>query len=416
MKAIKPKHFVRSLLEKELEGVARGAPRCRHFGECGGCEFQDIGYPEQATVKTRALQALIRQRGLAEVIAPEGIETVSSPCAYGYRQRMDYVFAFERAGLRRRRTHRSVVQLEECPLLGERGFAAFTRARDLAHEHGLQCYNYLRHQGYLRYFVVRQSRDGQILLSLVTKSREHEPEIAKIAQTLLAEGCVKSVYWLVHEGLSDLSFGEIVKYYGAEYIFEEYFGKRFLLGPNTFFQANPAVAEAAYGRIAEFAADKGVGLAIDAYSGTGVIAQLIAGSCGRVLAVENVPENVAIARLNIAHNATANVEITVEDALRYLRGCRQRADLVVVNPPRVGLGSEMAQALLAHNPAHLAYMSCNSLTLLSDIEILQQGYDVQGVTVFDMFPQTQHWEALVLFSRRVGQGGVGMPTDMDNRC
>lgn len=406
MKAIKPKHFVRNLLEKELEGVARCTPCCRHFGECGGCEFQDIEYPEQTAAKTRALQALIRQRDLAGVIAPEGIETIVSPCAYGYRQRMDYVFAFGWAGLRRRRTHKSVVPLEECPLLGERGFAAFTRARDLAHEYDLQCYNYLRHRGYLRYFVVRQSRDGQVLLSLVTKSREQGQEIEKIAQTLLDEGRATSVYWLVHEGMSDQSFGEIVGHYGAEYISEQYFGKRFLLGPNTFFQANPAVAEVAYGRIADFAAGKGVGLAIDAYSGTGVIAQLIAGSCGRVLAVENVPENVEIARLNIAHNQTANVEITVEDALAYLRGCPERADLVVVNPPRPGLGPEMAQALLAHNPAHLAYMSCNPLTLLSDIEILQQGYAVEKVTVFDMFPQTRHWETLVLFSRRAGQEGA----------
>lgn len=418
-------------------------PLCKHFGICGGCEYQHVPYIRQTTAKVAVFQKLVARQGLAEVLPLKGLQIVSSPQEYGYRQRMDYVFAFDKAGLRERGSHKFVVALEECPLLGQRGFAAFNRAVELATKAELPCYNYLRNEGFLRYFVIRQSRDGGILLSLVTKSTEYAEEVARLAETLLAEKLVRSVYWLLQDTISDVSFGEPVLFWGAEFIEEAYADKRFLIGPNTFFQANPAVAEQAYGRIAEYAAEisraAGGGIqAIDAYSGTGVIAQLICSGCGNVAAVENVPDNIRLARENLRNNNIENVTLYEEDAAKFLAAGTVRPDLLIVNPPRSGMGPKAVAALRRVGAPRLAYMSCNPVTLLEDLRGLlgmsdqpseendtksasvttkTSGFDdhaparpkvsaqtaeesgtryrVTFMQLYDMFPQTRHWETLV---------------------
>ncbi len=412
-------------------------PVCRHFGVCGGCEYQHVPYARQTAAKVAVFRDLAARHGVDGLLPLNELPIVASPQEFGYRQRMDYVFAFGKAGLRERGSHKFVVALEECPLLGERGFAAFRRASELAQELGLESYNYLRNDGYLRYLVVRQCREStgaQVMLSLVTKSRAHEQAIETIAQALLNEGLAQSVHWLLQETISDVSFGDPLRHWGEECIVETYAGKQFRIGPNTFFQANPAVAEQAYARIAQFAAEvsaqKGGGIqAVDAYSGTGVIAQLIAPGCGNVAAVENVPDNVRLARENLQHNGIANVTLYEEDAGQFLAAGSVRPELLVVNPPRTGLGPKAVAALRKVAAPYLAYMSCNPATLMEDLQGLlglsdelpaapaepfddhkparprppkEPGavYRATFVQLYDMFPQTRHWETLVLFQRQ----------------
>ena len=181
-KKMKPKQLLRMLLDQAMLDAPRVDPECCHFGECGGCEFQDIDYPSQAKAKREVLIELIARHNLSAEFTLPAIELIASPRPLGYRQRMDYVYAFTKAGLRKRNSHKWVIELTECPLLGTAGFTAFRRARELSSEYNLISYNYLSHQGFLRYFVVRKTRPGEILLSLVTKSREHEAEITAIAE------------------------------------------------------------------------------------------------------------------------------------------------------------------------------------------------------------------------------------------
>ena len=313
---------------------------------------------------------------------------------------MDYVYAFNKGGLRKRNSHKWVIELEECPLLGATGFAAFHRARELAVTHNLISYNYLSHQGYLRYFVVRKTRPGGVLLSLVTKSREHEAEITAIAEQLLTEKLVTSVHWLLQESLSDVSFGESIRHWGDEYIRETYMNRNFFLGPNTFFQANADVAEIAYTRIKQHVESTSPTLAIDTYSGTGVIAQLISEAAAEIIAVENVPENLLIARENLKNNAISNVTLVEEDALKYLSQFQRNPEHIILNPPRAGLGEKACLQVNRIAPEVISYMSCNPLTLLQDLATLTQNYQISECTVFDMFPQTKHFECLILLQKR----------------
>lgn len=402
MKKLKPKALLKQYMTDALAGAGERSPLCPHFAECGGCEYQNFAYASQIAAKRAVWARLVADAGLG--LPPA--EFVASPEEFGYRQRMDYVYAFGAAGLRRRGSHRRVVELTECPLLGARGFAAFHRARELAAAAGLTYHDYLRHDGFLRYLVVRRARPGGVMLSLVTYSRGFAEEVGRLAETLLAEGLATSVYWLENPTLSDLSFGEVVRFWGEEHLREEYLGKSFLIGPNTFAQANPAVAELAYGRIVE--ANRGEEAVCDAYSGTGAIGELLAPHCGRVIAVESVPDNVALARRHAEMNGAANIENVQADAQTFLlaaarartAGAPRPFSAVVVNPPRSGVGEKAAAALVDIGAPKLTYMSCNPQTLLTDLKTLLTAYHAESVGLFDMFPQTHHWETLVSLRKK----------------
>ena len=429
-KKLSDKRKLRDFFVAELAEARTAAAACPHFGECGGCEFQDVPYEKQLDAKRAAFDfiagcvtadfrelaegcaeadperaaTLARQADvLEEALDGMHADVIASQSQLGYRQRMDYVYAFGQAGLRRANRHRQVVNLEACPLLGEQGFGVFRKALRLAREAGLPDYDYMRHTGDLRYFVVRRSRNGQILLSLVTKSLDYRDGVLSVLQTLVDGGDIASGHWLLADGLGDVSFGAPQAVVGAPWIEEEMNGIRLRIGPNTFFQSNPAVAEKAYAAIARFV--PAGGRVLDMYSGVGSIASSLAGAAATVVAVENVPENVALAKENLAANGLGNVELLVDDSSRYLLELAgnpdaARPDVVVVNPPRPGVEGGGMRAIKKLGPARLAYLSCNPFTLLRNLAEILDEYGIRSLAVYDMFPQTRHFESLALLEKK----------------
>lgn len=421
------KQKLREFFQTFLSGRRTAQPVCRHFGDCGGCEFQDVPYPDQLLAKREAFSFVLNEvitgfREKAEAAEEETTKTllekaarseeafstiqpsiVASPQPLGYRQRMDYVFAFGKAGLRRINRHRQVVELEECPLLGEKGFSVVQRARKMADEAGLESYDYLHHTGELRYFVIRQSRSGEILLSLVTKTEDCQDKILALLGKLVEDNAIQSGYWLIAPGLGDVSFGREAAHVGNAFITETMNAIRLGIGPNTFFQSNPSVAEKAYAVLRDFVPSGSQ--VLDLYSGVGSIALTTAANAGTVTAVECVPENIALAEQNLKANQIENVTLLVDDSRRYLSErsvdtSAQPVDFMAINPPRPGVEGDGMLSIKHLSPHRLAYLSCNPFTLFSNLSDILDKYRIESAYIYDMFPQTRHFECLVLMSRR----------------
>ncbi|MDA3959351.1 MAG: 23S rRNA (uracil(1939)-C(5))-methyltransferase RlmD [Planctomycetota bacterium] len=387
---------------KVTEEAVRIAPRCQHFGHCGGCTLQDLDYADQMAAKRQVFWRLIgklKVRWALRGIMPE-VEASAEP--FGYRQRMDFVFAFGKSGMRGSGFD-DVVDLQECHLVGAPGWRAFSRARELAVAAGIPDYDYLAHAGQLRYAVLRCNRAGEVLLALVTRDRDHDAQLEQVAQTLLAEGLVVGVHHLINEARRDSSMGASVRHWGQEQIEERIDELRFLIGPNTFFQANPAIAERAYRHIADWLAPLKPTLGLDLYSGTGTIAAILSRSCQRVIAVENNPHNQAPAEANFAANGITNIDYRLEDVAVFLKTFTEPVDALVLNPPRGGVGAKALAPIIALGPERIAYMSCNALTLLEDCRTLGPHYQPAAIWVLDMFPQTRHFEVLICFEKRVAE-------------
>ena len=220
------------------------------------------------------------------------MDRVAPSDPYRYRSRMDMVTAFGRFGLRRGGSFRVVVDLSGCRIMQEKSDALFQKMRPFVE--AVEGYDYLRHQGYLRYAVLRQARfTGQVMVNFVVAEREN-----RLSALLSAiAGDADSVSLIHNGGLADLSYGEIMETVKGGYIEETFDGIRYRITPNSFFQSNAEIALEMYRRIR----DEARGRVLDLCAGVGSISLFIAGTVERVTGVEMNREAVETARAERRH-------------------------------------------------------------------------------------------------------------------
>jgi tRNA (uracil-5-)-methyltransferase len=356
---------------------------CPHFGECGGCLFQDFPYDIQLRIKKDYLNK--KTGDLWDFQDVEG----SDP--FGYRNRMDFVTAFGKMGLRQRGNYRKVVDLSSCLLVQERTRKAFELLRPLALEN--EGYDYLQHRGYLRYLVFRQGFfTNELMINPVVASEENK--IATLVDTIGLQA--DSVSILLSDGLADLSFGPVTEEVKRGYIYETLEDIRFRIGPNSFFQSNSPVALRMYRSIRE----KVKGKTLDLYSGVGSISLFVASSVENVTGIEVIKDAVEDAKINMKENGIENVHFVCADVADYLAEHGEEFDTLVMDPPRAGLHPRVVKYIMRAAPERIVYMSCNPLTFAEDARHFTEKYTLDHAEAYDMFPQTPHVELIGLFNRK----------------
>ena len=192
--------------------------------------------------------------------------------------------------------------------------------------------------------------------------------------------------------------------YGPGFILDKLCGLSFRISSQSFYQVNAVQTEVLYRTAVDLAALAGGERAIDAYCGTGTIG-LVAASCGagEVIGVDSVESAIRDARQNARHNGIENARFVAADAgafMRQLAADGQRADVVLMDPPRAGSSEEFIDALAELAPSRVVYISCNPETQVRDCRLLRNlGYRVKVVQPVDMFPHTDHVETVALLER-----------------
>lgn len=374
-------------------------PRCRHAVECGGCAFQDRAYPAQLAAKGAALERIFAEAGIAVATPTGAFELVPSPDPFGYRTRMDYVATRGRFGLRARGRFNHVVDLEECHLIPPEAFAAARAVWAAARALGLPDYDVRRHEGFLRYLVVRRNLDNELLLAAVTAAGEPEAAMERLAAAALEQPGVVGFHWLRNATLTDLSFGTPVRHWGAATLSMRVGRLRLAIGPNTFFQNNVHLLKRLLDDVSA-AVEPGARVVADLYGGVGLMGLTLAPRVARVVCVEALEESAALARENAAANGIANIEPVAADVGTYLRAQGRGAfDVAVLDPPRTGLGPDVCRELLRIGPRRIIYVSCNPLTQIEDLLALAPHYAARFLRGYDMFPHTPHVETLAVLDR-----------------
>lgn len=365
----------------------RGAgtePSCPHFGQCGGCLFQDMDYGDQRALKREMVNDILQ--GIAAV------DSVHPSEPYRYRSRMDMVTAFGRIGLRRRGSFRTVVDVTGCRIMREKSDILYQKIRPLLEM--IEGYDYLRHQGYLRYAVLREARyTGQTMLNFVVAEKENR--LSSVIDAVRDD--VDSISIIHHGGRADLSYGDIMETVKGGHIEESFDGIRYRITPNSFFQSNAGIAVQMYRRIRDHAR----GRVLDLCAGVGSISLFIAAAAERVTGVELNREAVEIAGANGAINGINNAEFICVDAGEFLRNAPGPYDTIVMDPPRTGMQRAVMERIDRMKAETIIYMSCNPKTFRDDVMALDN-YIVESVEAFDMFPQTPHVELLGLLRPRRG--------------
>ncbi len=391
------------------------AARCRHFGWCGGCATQDQAYEAQVAAKEADLRVLLGEH--LDVLKP--IVPCASP--WYYRNKMEFAFGFERdpqleegappgvaIGLRRKGRFYGVVNLEECFLMCEAVPGVLAAVRTWAADHALPPYHLRRHQGLMRYVVMRQGkRTGELLVILVTAVPgdlpAFEAALDELAPRLKALG-VTSLLWSVTDRQADLAVGEIRRtVFGNPWFTERLAGVTFTLSPYAFFQPNVEMME---GLIAKARGLLGTGWAhlVDLYCGVGGLSLALAGSAARATGIELDAHAVEDAGRNAAANGITNTRFVAEDSLTFLRRFSNFSFLadkwaVILDPPRAGMHPKMAAQLLRVAPPVILYVSCNPRKLAEDLRELKGAYRLAEATPYDFFPHTPHVEVLAKLVR-----------------
>ena len=367
----------------EMEQAMATAPErvpapCPHFGACGGCQYQHAQYEAQLRFKQAILRETLERGG---VRAPEEIAVLAAR-PWAYRNRIRLAFdAAGRPGYRGRRSHQ-VIPIGECPIAAPVLVKAALYFAQIAR----------RLAPAFKPAEVSLFSDAEetALLVSVSAPRPQEIQLERAAHALREKIPVLRGIQLPAEdrrGGTPRGFAQwgqaSLAYRAARFDYR--------VDQGAFFQVNRWLIDALVERVA---AGRNGALAWDLFAGVGLFARRLTAGFDRVIAVESSPAAADALKYNLAGTRAAPVLSSTLEFLRRHAGAG-RPDLIVVDPPRTGLGAETISLLAEIAAPALTYVSCDPATLARDLRaLLAAGYGIGGVTLADLFPQTFHIETI----------------------
>lgn len=344
---LKGKTAFAEIVEVVEPGPERITPPCRYFGECGGCDFQQMTYAEQLASKVEIIRDCLHR--IAKVEFVEEIEVIASPAEFGYRSRAQWHLntVSKEIGYYRRNS-RDLVAIEECPILAPELNAELKRLR----------WEYPWEMVWAEKGYIDAARGD------------------KGAVSLNSPGVLEP---------SEIEFSVL--------------GETFTYSAGVFFQGNqmlvPALLEAALRRTTGK-------MALDLYSGVGLFSLPMGRVFEKVIAVEENPVSVEFAISNAAANGHGNIEFRTESVRSFLRNIEvSDVDLILLDPPRAGTEKDTIENIIRIGAPQISYVACEPSVLARDLKRFDEsGYKIDSITAIDLFPQTHHIETVARLSRR----------------
>jgi 23S rRNA (uracil1939-C5)-methyltransferase len=362
----------------------RVAAACSHFGACGGCNYQHTGYAQQLAIKESILRETLQRAG---VEAPVAIDVISGePWAYRNRIRLA-VDGQGRMGYRSRGSH-ALIALDQCPIAAPELMQAARVAEQILGSgvSGL-------HPSEISLFA---NHDGTaMLMSVIVRTASRSP-FESFAQALAKQvPALRGAELVVEfpsEGRKPAPFPKPVAQWGAKFIHYTAAGHNYRVDLGAFFQVNRWLVDALVERVT---AGQAGTLAWDLFAGVGLFARVLAENFERVVAVESAPSSVDALAANLHGTTGKGLRAVTAEFLQRAKAT-EKPDLIVVDPPRAGLGPEVTTELSRMAAPRLVYVSCDPATLGRDLkDLLSAGYSIEQMAMADLFPQTFHLETVV---------------------
>jgi 23S rRNA (uracil1939-C5)-methyltransferase len=361
------KNYARAEIVEILEtSKDRIQPRCVHFGECGGCHYQNIPYEKQLQAKTDILIDQLKRIGKIE--NPPVKPMVACPNPWNYRNHVQFSLDKDaKLGFQMPNSYK-VIPITECHL-PESSISDFWHQLEFEPETNIERVS------------LRAGVEDDIMLVLESESPE-SPEFE------------------IEAGISVTHVYEenTVVIAGNDHIIVRVFDRNFKVSAASFFQVNTVMA----GKMVEhlitcFPVSLSTTL-LDVYCGVGLFSAFLAHKCKTLIGIESSES--ACEDFSINLDEFNNVELyegAAEDVISYFEA---KPDIILVDPPRAGLDKSVVDGILKLNPSLIAYVSCDPSTLARDAaRLINGGYKLKQVTPFDLFPQTYHIESISIFEQ-----------------
>ena len=399
----------------------RTEPACEHFGTCGGCKWQDMGYEHQLFYKQKEVTNNLMRIGHIEL--PEVTPILGADEQYFYRNKMEFSFSDSRwltleevqsdedlgdrnaLGFHIPGMWDKILDVKKCHLQADPSNAIRNAVKQFALENNLEFFNTRNQTGLLRTMMIRTSSTGDIMVMIQffkEDKAKRELLLDFIAETFPE---ISSLQYVINGKANDTIYDQdVICYKGNDHIFEEMEGLKFKINAKSFYQTNSNQAYELYKITRNFAGLSGDELVYDLYTGTGTIAQFVSKQASKVIGVESVPDAITAAKENAQLNNINNVEFFVGDMKNVFNADFIKAhgepDVIITDPPRDGMHKDVVQQILNIAPKKVVYVSCNSATQARDLALMDAQYKVIKTQAVDMFPQTFHVENVVLLEHR----------------
>ena len=394
----------------------RTASKCRHFGDCGGCQYQHLQAGSQLQVKASILTSLLAQAGIA--LPPAGLQLHAAAESYGYRNRVRLRVRDGEVGYRRRGSH-AFLPIAECPIVSPLLWRAvqalphITAAPKAKWPAGTSEVEFfatddnaaLQMSLHLQATVPAMDRNAPAAFrSLCTALQAEVPEFRGAGLLVEAEAAAKTSG--ASRRVQERQRVEVARWGDATMTYRVD-GREYRVSRNAFFQVNRFLTR----RMVELVVGHRSGdLALDLFAGAGLFSLALTERFSRVIAVE-MGEPAATDLIESLQKAgpghRAERSATLDFLRRWphdlndLQSAQQRPDLIVADPPRAGLGPQVVRELLRIAPREFVYVSCDPVTFARDARALvNSGYAAAELHLLDLFPQSFHMETIAVFHPR----------------
>ncbi|HRX92271.1 MAG TPA: 23S rRNA (uracil(1939)-C(5))-methyltransferase RlmD [Candidatus Izemoplasmatales bacterium] len=390
------------VLNRQNDSKDRIKPLCPYFNECGGCQLQHISYDMQKDLKTAKIKHLLANAGIDETLL---LPIIGMKDPFHYRNKAQMVLSSKgkrvMAGFYAENTH-EIINVDKCVVQSDTANDIVKSCRDLMQKMHLEPYDEDKKTGLIRHVFVRTAEETKQVLVAIVTAREMFPGRHNFVQALKEKHPdITTIVQNVNPKSTSMVLGNFERIlYGPGYIIDTILGKKFKISANTFYQVNHKQAEVLYQKALELVKPKKEDNVLELYSGIGAIGVILADHVRKVTGVEINKDSVKNAIQNARINNMKNIRFYQMDAAEFvdtLDLSANRYDLIVVDPPREGLSKQTLEGIKKIHSENICYISCDPDTLVRDMSYLvKNGYSVKKIQPVDMFPQTNHVEAVAV--------------------
>ena len=394
---------------------------CEHFGICGGCKWQVLPYAEQLKYKQKQVEDNLTRIGKIEL--PDIHHILGSEKTQFYRNKLEFTFSNKKwltleqinsgesfdnmnaLGFHIPGMFDKVLDIDKCWLQEDISNQIRNFIRQYCYDKNYTFFDLRNRGGLMRNLIVRTSTTGELMVIVVFYDDEKDQQQDLLTAVATEFPQITSLLYIVNQKANDtITDQEVLVWKGNDCIYEEMEGLKFKIGPKSFYPTNSEQAYNLYKIARDFANLSGDELVYDLYTGTGTIANFVAGKAKKVIGIEYVEDAILDARVNSQINKIDNTlfyagdmkDILTQDFINE----HGRPDVIITDPPRAGMHDDVIKTILFAEPERIVYVSCNPATQARDLSLLDEKYKVEKVQPVDMFPHTHHVENVVLLVKK----------------
>lgn len=398
-------HGFARLIEILKKSEYRVEPDCFTYKRCGGCSLRHIDYDETLNIKQEKVQNLVNKTLKNKI---EVNRTLGMGNPYNYRNKAQYPVGTDKSGrpifgIFANRTH-EIIPIQECHIQKRISCEIADFVLSEMEKFNISVYNEKTGRGLVRHIITKVGViTNEIMVIIVINGKEMPHELTLANNIIDKFPQVKTVVKSINMKNTNVIMGQKnFSIVGRGYITDRLGDFVFKISPMSFYQVNPVQAEALYNIAIEKANITKDDVVCDLYCGIGTIGIFASKFAKKVYGIEIVSQAIEDARVNANLNKINNIEFIcgdVEEAFdELIKKEKVKPDVIIVDPPRRGLDVKTIGNIIKLKTSRVVYISCNPATMVRDLKLMEELYEVVEVQPVDMFPFTSHVECVCVLN------------------